>query len=69
MQMKQFSGATVDEVLLKVRAELGEDAVILQTKRVVNGGIGGFFGRQGGFNSRTARHRSRSTGALPRKPA
>ena len=47
MQMKQFSGATVDEVLLKVRAELGEDAVILQTKRVVNGGIGGFFGRQG----------------------
>ncbi len=46
MQMKQFSGATVDEVLLKVRAELGEDAVILQTKRVVNGGIGGFFGRQ-----------------------
>ncbi len=47
MQMKQFSGATVDEVLLKVRAELGEDAVILQTKRVVNGGIGGFFGREG----------------------
>ena len=47
MQMKQFSGATVNEVLLKVRAELGEDAVILQTKRVVNGGIGGFFGRQG----------------------
>lgn len=47
VQMKQFSGATVDEVLLKVRAELGEDAVILQTKRVVNGGIGGFFGRQG----------------------
>ena len=47
MQMKQFSGATVDEVLLKVRAELGEDAVILQTRRVVNGGIGGFFGRQG----------------------
>ena len=47
MQMKQFSGATVNEVLLKVRAELGEDAVILQTKRVVNGGVGGFFGRQG----------------------
>ena len=47
MQMKQFSGATVDEVLLKVRAELGEDAVILQTKRVVTGGVGGFFGRQG----------------------
>ena len=47
MQIKQFSGATIDEVLIQVRAELGEDAVILQTKRVVKGGIGGFFGKEG----------------------
>lgn len=47
MQIKQFSGATIDEVLTQVRAELGEEAVILQTKRVVKGGIGGFFGREG----------------------
>ena len=47
MQIKQFSGATIDEVLTKVREELGEEAVILQTKRVVTGGIGGFFGREG----------------------
>lgn len=47
MQIKQFSGATIDEVLAKVRDELGEEAVILQTKRVVTGGIGGFFGREG----------------------
>lgn len=47
MQIKQFSGATIDEVLAQVRQELGEDAVILQTKRVVKGGIGGFFGREG----------------------
>ncbi len=47
MQIKQFSGATIDEVLAKVREELGEEAVILQTKRVVTGGIGGFFGREG----------------------
>jgi flagellar biosynthesis protein FlhF len=47
VQIKQFSGATIDEVLTKVREELGEDAVILQTKRVVTGGIGGFFGREG----------------------
>ena len=47
MQIKQFSGATIDEVLTQVRTELGEEAVILQTKRVVKGGIGGFFGREG----------------------
>ncbi|MGD9571913.1 MAG: hypothetical protein AB7V62_08525 [Thermoleophilia bacterium] len=47
MQIKQFSGATIDEVLTKVREELGEEAVILQTKRVVTGGLGGFFGREG----------------------
>ena len=47
MQIKQFTGATIDEVLTQVRAELGEEAVILQTKRVVKGGLGGFFGREG----------------------
>ncbi len=47
MQIKQFSGATIDDVLTQVRAELGEEAVILQTRRVVKGGIGGFFGREG----------------------
>jgi flagellar biosynthesis protein FlhF len=47
VQIKQFSGATIDEVLTQVRAELGDEAVILQTKRVVKGGIGGFFGREG----------------------
>ncbi|MCU0306407.1 MAG: hypothetical protein MUE51_01310 [Thermoleophilia bacterium] len=47
MQVRQFTGATIDEVLPKIREELGEDALILQTKRVVRGGIGGFFGREG----------------------
>lgn len=47
MQIKQFTGATIDEVLNQVRAELGEEAVILQTKRVVKGGLGGFFGKEG----------------------
>jgi flagellar biosynthesis protein FlhF len=47
VQIKQFSGATIDDVLTQVRAELGDEAVILQTKRVVKGGIGGFFGREG----------------------
>jgi flagellar biosynthesis protein FlhF len=47
VQIKQFSADTIDDVLAQVRAELGEDAMILQTKRVVKGGIGGFFGREG----------------------
>ena len=47
MQIKQFTGATIDEVLAQVRAELGEEAVILKTKRVVKGGLGGFFGKEG----------------------
>ena len=47
MQIKQFAADTIDEVLAQVRAELGEDAMILQTKRVVRGGIGGFFGKEG----------------------
>lgn len=47
MQIKQFTGATIDEVLTQVRDELGEEAVILQTKRVVKGGLGGFFGKEG----------------------
>ena len=47
MQIKQFAADTIDEVLAQVRAELGEDAMILQTRRVVRGGVGGFFGKEG----------------------
>ncbi len=47
MQIKQFTGASIDEVLGQIRSELGEEAVILQTRRIVRGGLGGFFGREG----------------------
>lgn len=46
MKTMQFTGTSIDEVLRQIRAELGEDAMILQTRRVVKGGIGGFFGRE-----------------------
>jgi flagellar biosynthesis GTPase FlhF len=46
MLIKQFTGATIDEILPLIREELGEDAVILSTRRVTRGGIGGFFGRE-----------------------
>lgn len=47
MQIKQFTGDSLEELLPQIRADLGDEAVILQTKRVVRGGIGGFFGREG----------------------
>ncbi len=47
MEIRQFAADTIDEVLAQVRAELGEEAMILQTKRVVRGGVGGFFGKEG----------------------
>jgi flagellar biosynthesis protein FlhF len=46
MLIKQFTGTTIDEILPQIRAELGEDALILATRRVTRGGLGGFFGRE-----------------------
>lgn len=37
MKMKQFSAATVQEALGKARRELGEDAVLLETKKASKG--------------------------------
>lgn len=47
MQTKQFTGDTIDDVLTQVRGELGDDAVILETRNIVRGGIAGFFGKAG----------------------
>ncbi|MEW6583075.1 MAG: hypothetical protein AB1416_09980, partial [Actinomycetota bacterium] len=46
MMIRQFTGATIDEILPQVRDELGDDALIISTRRVAKGGIGGFFGRE-----------------------
>lgn len=46
MLIKQFSGTTIDEILPQIREELGDDALILATRRVTKGGLGGFFGRE-----------------------
>lgn len=46
MLIKQFTGTTIDEILPQIREELGEDALILATRRVTRGGLGGFFGRE-----------------------
>src|SRR3954454_831128 len=43
---KTFRGATLDEVLPQIRAELGPEAIILAEREGVVGGIGGFFARK-----------------------
>jgi flagellar biosynthesis protein FlhF len=46
MRIKKFEGDTLQEALAKVKRDFGADAVILQTKKYVKGGIFGLFGRQ-----------------------
>ncbi|HET7170721.1 MAG TPA: hypothetical protein VFI18_03720 [Gaiellales bacterium] len=45
-ETKTFRGKTLDEVLPQIRAELGDDAIILRRREGIVGGIGGFFGRR-----------------------
>jgi hypothetical protein len=45
-QTKTYRGGSLDELLPKIRAELGPDALILRERQGVVGGIGGFFARR-----------------------
>lgn len=44
--VKTYRGRGLDELLPKIRAELGEDAVILAQREDAEGGVGGFFARR-----------------------
>ena len=44
--VQTFRGATLEEVLPRVREELGRDAVVLAQRDGIVGGIAGFFGRR-----------------------
>ncbi len=46
MRIKTFQGRSLEEILPEVREELGSDAVVLGHREVINGGIGGFFGKR-----------------------
>lgn len=46
MRIKTFQGRTLEEILPQIKAELGEDAVVLSTRQTVTGGVGGFFGKR-----------------------
>src|SRR3954468_1705116 len=46
MQTKTFRGLSLAEVEGKVRAELGDDAVVVRQREGLSGGVGGFFQRR-----------------------
>ncbi|WP_059104595.1 hypothetical protein [Shouchella shacheensis] len=46
MRIEKFQAQTMDEAVVKIRAALGPDAVILHTKEQMVGGWFGFFGRK-----------------------
>lgn len=46
MKIKHYTAETLQEAMLKVKNDLGRDAIILHTRRVKQGGIFGFFGKE-----------------------
>lgn len=44
--IRTYTGPGLEELLPRIRAELGEDAVILARRDGIEGGVGGFFGRR-----------------------
>jgi flagellar biosynthesis protein FlhF len=46
MKVKQYTADSLQEAMLKVKSDLGLDAVILHTRRVKQGGVLGLFSRE-----------------------
>ena len=44
--VKTFRGESLEELLPKIREELGPDAIVLRQRDGLDGGIGGFFQRR-----------------------
>src|SRR6478752_1403623 len=45
-ETRTYRGSTLEELLPTIRAELGENAVIIRQREGLVGGIGGFFARR-----------------------
>jgi flagellar biosynthesis protein FlhF len=43
---KTYRGASLEELLPRIREELGEDAIVTRQREGIVGGIGGFFGKR-----------------------
>ncbi|HEX3030695.1 MAG TPA: flagellar biosynthesis protein FlhF [Bacillota bacterium] len=46
MRVKRFVAPTMQDAMIKVKLEMGKDAVIIHTRKFKEGGFLGFFGRQ-----------------------
>ena len=46
MRIKKFRGETLPDAVTKMKAEFGDDAIILQTKIVKKGRFLGLFGKK-----------------------
>src|SRR5947209_6484483 len=46
METKTYRGRSLDEILPRIKAELGPDAVIMRQRNGLTGGVGGFFQRE-----------------------
>src|SRR5215208_72715 len=45
-EIKTYRGGSLEELLPKIRDELGPDAVIMRQREGIVGGVGGFFGKK-----------------------
>lgn len=43
LKTRKYQGSTLDEVLPKIREELGDDAIVVRQREGLKGGVGGFF--------------------------
>lgn len=46
MNIKKFTGSTMQEIMAQVKSEFGEDAMIIQSKKVKKGGVLGLFTKE-----------------------
>jgi flagellar biosynthesis GTPase FlhF len=45
-EVRTYRGRTVEELIPRIRAELGEGAIILRERQGLTGGVGGFFAQR-----------------------
>ncbi|MGM0602300.1 MAG: flagellar biosynthesis protein FlhF [Bacillota bacterium] len=45
MKIKKYTGETIQDVIFKVKADLGPEAIIIEKRKFKKGGIFGFFGK------------------------
>ena len=43
VKTRKYQGGTLDELLPKIREELGDDAIVVRQREGLTGGVGGFF--------------------------